>query len=492
MFSDHMVLCHDRENPVWGDALPGAAVRVRLGADTAETVADAHGHWQVQIPTPPAGTITTMRVECGDEQLCFEDVASGEVWLAGGQSNMEMPVMCADGGAEIACVDAFPEVRMLTVPRRCRAQPQLGWHFCALDGKETGWTLPSRDAVALFSAVGYCFGAMLSRSLKMPVGIINCNWGGTKIQCWMPEQELLAQPDTREDLRLYQERRAALGAEAETSFRAYQQSVASIAAENPGYIDQNLADPLAYLQDDRKVCFPPEGSDGDPQAPACLYEHMIARTAPYGLRGVLWYQGESNAFRGEADRYAGLFARMIRCWRRAWRDEKLPFLTCQLAAFDPSRWGDNFDWPALRRQQSLCERLPYVSMAVLADLGDKTNIHPLRKRPVAQRLHDLAMEDVYGVPSDAHSPALAEWSRIPNGARLRFDRPVAVETGDLPVIAGVSGALPCRVKQVDLCTLECVADLPDAASLQYGQAAWFVPSLFGVNGLPVAPFELAL
>lgn len=493
MFADHMVLCHSSRNSVWGTADSGTQVEVRLAGQCAVGRAGEDGRWLVEIEAPAPGTISTMEVRCGAERIVFEDVAAGEVWLAGGQSNMEMPVMCIEGGAELACASKYPDVRLRMVPRRCRKEPQYGWHFQAIGKEDRGWMLPDRDNVARISAIGYQFGALLSQSLHMPVGIIDCNWGGTKIQCWLPEECLNAYEDTRKDIEDFRRMREALGEQAEEGFRKYQESLKKVIENNPDMVERSLEDMMYYTKLERGIDFPPDAAVGDPQEPGSLYENMIARTAPYAIRGVLWYQGESNALTGEAERYDTLFKRLVTYWRKAWGRE-LPFLTCQLSAFDPFRWGDNYDWATLREKQALCaDTMPGISMAVLVDVGDEKDIHPHRKLPVGKRLHDLALRDVYKLPAgDVFPPRPVSCVREGDALSVCFDAPVELREGDGLELHRADGSVrECEGMALeDRVTLRVSAEEP--LEVWYGQREWFEASLFGANGEPVAPFRMCL
>ncbi len=489
MFSDHMVLLHSTTNPVWGTATAGAAVRVRLGAEEVGCQADETGRWQAMLPTPGPGALGEMEISCGEETTVFRDVAAGEVWLAGGQSNMEMPVLAALHARELACPQTLPDVRLFRVPRRCREEPQYGWHFQPLSGEDRGWRLPDKEEIARFSAIGYGFAALLARSLEMPVGVIQCDWGGTVIQAWMPEEELAAHEDTRADMAAYRRKREALPDCGREDFENYQASLQKVLEEHPDFVDRSLEDMKYYTQLERIITWPREAAIGDPNEPGCLFAHMVARTAPYGIRGVLWYQGESNAMEGEAARYAGLFARMRDCWERAWGKE-LPFLTCQIATFNPFVWGTGYDWPTLRQQQELCaDTLPGVSMAVLVDVGELKDIHPHEKLEVACRLHRLALRDVYGrAVGDVFSPRAVACEADGDGLLVRFSAPVELRAGEPLQALGPQGAAPCAARAVDERTLR--VDAPGAEGVSYGWAEWFEASLFGTNGQPVPPFRL--
>ena len=492
MFSSHMVLSHDRKNPVWGTAPAGSLIEVELGSARAQCTADERGRWTAQIDTPAPGTVSTLTVRCGSEMISFEDVISGEVWLAGGQSNMEMPVMCVNGGRELAEAEIYPNVRMKTISRRASDRRQYGWHFYPMDGSDSDWKLPDRESVACFSAIGYQFAALLSKSLDMPVGIIDCNWGGTRIQSWMPQSILEQHEDTLADLQRYAKVQEALE-NAEEQFDRFQSAIIDMGVHMPDFITRSLSEPTYHCTLEPKLVDNAPGGIGDPNKPGILFEHMLSRVIPFGIKGVLWYQGESNAGVHEAKDYGSLFERMRASWQEAWNNPELPFLTCQLATFEmPAAWGQA-DWHTLRLQQAQCTRLPGVSMAILMDIGNRTDIHPLDKIPVAERLHALAMEDVYGVPCDAHEPAPVTCKADGEKIVLRFDRPIELREGQLPEVITDEGSASCRAELTDERTLRLI---PEAAAkisaVRYAAAGWFVPSLFGKNGLPVAPFCISI
>jgi len=485
-----MVLSHDRKNPVWGCAPTGAPVEVSLGHAYAECVADEHGRWMVHIDTPAPGVVSTLRIRCGSEEIVLDDVISGEVWLAGGQSNMEMPVMCVNDGRRLAEAETYPNVRLKTISRRADSFPQYGWHFYPMDGSDSGWKLPDRESVACFSAIGYHFAALLSESLNMPVGIIDCNWGGTKIQSWMPRSVLKQHEYTRADLAAHAAAAEALGDTAQVRFDRFQSAIIDMGVNMPDFITRSLNEPTYHCTLETRLVDNAPGGIGDPNRPGSLFENMLARVIPFGIKGALWYQGESNAGVAEAHNYASLFKRMHAGWRDAWNDPGLPILTCQLAAFEmPAAWGPS-DWNTLRLQQAECAKLPGVSMAVLLDIGNRTDIHPLDKIPVAERLHALAMEDVYGRPCDAHEPAPVSCCADGDAILIRFDRPIRLREGQLPEAITADGTVACSASLLDDCTLRLI---PEAAAsvVQYAASGWFVPSLFGENGLPVAPFRIS-
>lgn len=493
MFSSHMVLAHDRKNPVWGTAPAGAKIEVSLGEARAECIADAQGCWTAHIDTPAPNAAGVLTVRCGGEEIVFDDVVSGEIWLAGGQSNMEMPVMCVRDGASLAEAGVYPNVRMKTISRRAGEKPQCGWHFYPMDGAGSGWKLPDRESVACFSAIGYQFAALLSKSLDMPVGIIDCNWGGTRVESWIPRDTLEQLGEKCPYLGRYAETERAAQGEAQAAFERFQASITDMNVDMPEFIARSLAEPKYHCTLEPKLKDNLPGGIGDPNRPGVLYEHMLSRVIPFSIKGVLWYQGESNAGVTDAQDYAALFAQMRESWQRAWNNPELPFLTCQLSAFEmPAAWGQG-DWNTLRLQQAECTKLPGVSMAVIIDIGDRTDIHPLDKIPVAGRLHALAMEDVYGVPCGAHEPAPVNCMAEGESIVIRFDKPVEIREGQLPEVLTGEGAAACTASLADECTLVLTPKAgAKASAVQYAAAGWFVPALFGKNGLPVGPFRMSI
>lgn len=277
IFSDHTVLRHSRQNPVWGTAPAGQRVEVRLGCKTAFCAANDQGRWKVWIDTPGPGSVIRMTITCLEERLVFEDVACGEVWLAGGQSNMELPLMCMNGAVRWAEYADRCNMRLKRILRRTTAAPMAGWHFYPSENLDEGWRHADRDSAAKFSAIGFVFSAMLSERLHMPVGIIECNWGGTMIQSWMPTAHLLSHPDTREDVMKYRSVREAMGEKAERVFEENQRTVRQAMISEPDFIGKNFKDPLSFLNENRNIAFVPLGGRGDPQEPGCLYDHMVAR-----------------------------------------------------------------------------------------------------------------------------------------------------------------------------------------------------------------------
>ncbi|MEM9799352.1 MAG: sialate O-acetylesterase [Planctomycetota bacterium] len=450
LFSDGAVLQQRATVAVWGWAEPGDEVSVSASwsEDGGATVvsADANGRWTADVTTPTAGGPHRLEITCGDETATVDDVLVGEVWLCSGQSNMEWTL---DKTIEATRRDAdLPpatlalerqRIRFFDVPRTAALSPQP-------DVDALWWNAHGEDTLRC-SAVAYFFAARLQDDLDVPVGLVVSAWGGTTAQAWMSRDIVSGFPD-----------------HAAAIERAVQ-------ADN--------------------------GEPPSQRVPASLYNGMIEPLAPYGIRGVIWYQGESNRIR--AQEYRTLFPALIVNWRERWGNDALPFHCVQLAPFDYGE-GDAGDLTALVReaQQHASDSLPHVGLALTADVGNPGDIHPLNKWAVGDRLARLALVDPYGVEGIvSRGPAFRR--AVPSGRELRieFDHvhgglALRGESLDHFEVAGADGAfVPARARiaedgeSVVLTSLD--IDAPTRARYLWNDAA--EATLMSVSGLPAAPFR---
>lgn len=338
VLGSNMVLQRNTEVNFWGEAAPRGRVRIVTSWDGRryEVRADDEGRWRTKLTTGQAGGPYTIRIDDGQECI-LENVMLGEVWVCGGQSNMEMPVcgfmyQPVEGSAE-AVTDAmrYPGIRMFTVPKVSSETPKTD---C-----EGRWLTASPASVGAFSAVGYFFGQTLFKVLDIPVGLITPNWGGSNIETWMTEESIDSTPG----------------------------------------IDLVLAKSGQY----------------ENSIPQRLWNGMILPVCGFTARGFIWYQGESNR-RNWFD-YKALQVSLVKLWRAAWGDERMPFYMTQLA---PYRYeGDQLRSLALmvEAQYEAAEEIPRSGIAATTDLGNPACIHPQRKREVGQRLAWLALTNDYGI-----------------------------------------------------------------------------------------------
>jgi sialate O-acetylesterase len=473
LFSEGMVLQRDRPVPVWGWGAPGETVRVEFAGHSVPAIADAAGRWHVILPPLPAASEPRELTVRGSSTLVVPNVLVGEVWLASGQSNMQWSVrQSADAEAEVAAGD-HPHIREFAVRRATAAAPR--------DDVEGAWAVCSPETVAHFSAVAYVFARELQRELGVPVGIVHSSWGGTAVESWMSPSALAATPHGAAVAERWAQTMAdypAAQARFEEALAAWE--TAAIAARAAG--TRAPGRPRA-----------PTGPDS-PHRPSTLHHAMIAPLVPYALRGVIWYQGESNV--GRHSEYRALFTAMIEDWRGQWGQGDLPFYFVQLANFAAGNAAGD-QWAHLREAQTQTLALPATGMVVTLDIGDSNDIHPRNKRDVGRRLAALALARLHGRERVDSGPAFDGAEREGAALRLRFRqaRGLSTRDGAAPasfVIAGEDREFHPAVAQIEgdtvVLTSEAVA-APVAARHAWANDPQPPPNLINGAGLPAGSFR---
>jgi sialate O-acetylesterase len=387
-FSDHAVLQRGLKVPVWGTANDGEKVTVEFAGQKRTAVA-TNGQWMVTLSRLKANAAGAPLKASGPANAVeITDVVVGEVWVCSGQSNMEWSMARSfEPEADIAG-SANPNLRLFTVVKR--RSPDIKTD---LDYAKHAWAPAGPDVVRGFSAVGYYFGRELESSLRaqgIPVGIIHTSWGGSPAEVWM-----------REDV---------LKADAEYNSKILEPGLAGSAKAAQAIAEWEAEKKATEAKGEKFT----RNRPGQPWRPAELYNGMLANIIPYGIRGAIWYQGESNA--GRAWQYRRLYADMIKNWRQDWGQGDFPFYAVQLAPWDKNKKRDlsvianeigASDWAELREAQNyVAQTLKNADVAVITDVGDKDDIHPAKKRPVGERLARLARAQVYGEKILAHGPRL--------------------------------------------------------------------------------------
>jgi sialate O-acetylesterase len=385
LFTDHMVLQADFACPVWGTVEPGEEVSVSIAGQKKTAKAGADGKWSLKLDPLKAGGPHDLIV-AGRNTVKVEDVLVGEVWICSGQSNMEMSVGSSNNIAEEKASANYPKIRHFHVPKRQEAAP--------VADVVGSWKLCSPETVAGFTAVGYFFGRELHQKLSVPVGLIHTSWGGTPAEVWTSKR-VLESSDTLKSI-------------AEGSIKKQEAYEKQLAA---------YKEAVEKAKADGKPA--PGKAPNKPMAASCLYNGMIANLIPYGIKGAIWYQGESNA--GNAKLYQTLFPAMIKNWREDWGQGELPFGFVQLANYLPRKEqpGDS-NWAELREAQTMTLSLPKTGMAVIVDIGDAKDIHPKNKQDVGKRLALWAQSQVYGKDIVYSSPLYEAMKVEDNKIRLTF------------------------------------------------------------------------
>lgn len=407
VFGDHMVVQRDRPVIIWGWAQPGETLTLQLATESRQTKANEQGEWQTTLPTMKAGGPYTLTVT-GSSTVRMEDVLVGEVWLCSGQSNMEMGIgACRDAQAEIAAAN-HPDIRLLMVPNRWTPIPERDqegtWKVCSpTTVAEGGWHG--------FSAAGYYFGRELHRKLGVPVGLIDATWGGTRIEPWTPPEGFAAVPALEREYE-----RVQLGdPRADRHRQRLEETLKGVdqwlAAAREALTQRTLVPAMPTYPEE---LLPPR----DVQHATALYNGMLHPLQPFGLRGAIWYQGESNS--GEGRLYTEHTKALVGGWRHVFNAPDLAFYYVQIA---PYNYGGNPEvigefWEAQAEAQSI----PNTGMAVINDIGDLKDIHPTNKQEVGRRLALWALARTYG-QSDlpCEGPAFKAMTVEGSVARLTFD-----------------------------------------------------------------------
>ncbi len=468
LLSDHMVLQSGRPVRIWGWADPGEAVTVEFQGQHSAAVTSANGRWELHLKPLKAGASGEMTVR-GRNTIVLQDVLVGEVWVASGQSNMQLKLSQAKDSKQTAAAAKFPLIRFFRVKFHLAMYPQ----------EDVGgeWTICSPESAPQFSAVAYYYARDLHQHKNVPVGILEAAWGGTKAQAWTSRETLADDPalrfvfdDYAKTLDTFSEAKAKYDSQYE------RWKTESELARRTGKPEPS---PLYF-----------GGAPGSQNNLSQLYNGMIQPLTPYAIRGAIWYQGESNSDRAGAYPYRWLFRSMITDWRRAWGQGDFPFLFVQL----PNYSGRN--WPILRESQMHALALRNTAMTVAIDVGDLKDIHPTDKEPVGQRLALAARAVAYKEPVEYSGPLFRTFSIEGKNVRLFFDHAasgvMARGGGNLAgfVVAGADRKFVAADAAVEGDTVVVSAGgIDEPAAVRYAWEPNPVCNLVGKSGLPASPFR---
>ncbi|MDR3708109.1 MAG: sialate O-acetylesterase [Capsulimonadaceae bacterium] len=437
LFTDNAVFQQNQPIPVWGTADPNEPITVSIKGQNVKTVSGSDGNWSVRLKPIRAGGPYTLNVAgAANDKVTLNNILVGEVWICSGQSNMEYPMKGWTQPAfskEAIPASADPLLHFVIVPHNVGITPQT-----TVGG---AWQEATVDTVPNLSAVGYFFGRELRKALHVPVGLIHDNWGGTPAQAWTSHEALAANPAFHHYLKeeyLYPTLIPLQLVDYYNKLDKYNADLQKFQADVAAAKTAGNPIPTNAPQSPRK----PVDNEHWPNGASHLYNGMIAPIIPYGIRGAIWYQGESNG--GDGYGYKSLFPAMITDWRTRWGQGDFPFLFVQLAPFmpissTPLPKGAN-SWADLREaQRQTLNTLPNTGMAVITDLGDVKDIHPRRKEPVGVRLALIARANVYGQNVEYSGPvykAIEKFSvhrSFGNGDALTPSILNAKPKGDQPV-----------------------------------------------------------
>jgi sialate O-acetylesterase len=478
IFGSHMVLQRDQKDKVWGKAHPGDTITVAIAGQEKTATAGDDGAWSVMLDPMPAGGPHTMTVKGKDNTITFEDVLVGEVWICSGQSNMQWAVGQAnDAELEIAAAK-YPNIRLISVPQVGTQEPQ--WNF------KGEWAACSPETVKDFSAVGYFFGRQLHQTLGVPIGLIDDAWGGSAAEAWV-RRDILEKDGRFKGLmdRWTKIEQELGGPEAKARFEEQQARFREAAK--------------AARAEGKPAPRPPQNPEGQLAGnarPGNIYNGVLRPTIGYGIRGAIWYQGESNA--GRAYQYRDLFPLMIESWRKEWGQGDFPFYWVQLADFmaEKAEPGDS-TWAELREAQTRTLTLPNTGEAVIVDLGEAQDIHPRNKQDVADRLARWALAKDYGVGINYRSPTYKAMAKQDGKIVLKIDHVGGgLKAFDVPELKGFTIAggdrkfVKATAKLVGRDTIEVSAEgVTDPVAVRYAWADNPICNVYSVEGLPLTPFR---
>lgn len=393
IFSENMVLQCDKQVCVFGTGDEKESVQILIDDIDIKTTVK-NGRWKAYLPAHRSGGPYVMTLKGANECIELANVMYGEVWFAGGQSNMELELQNADFGEKELSEADYKDIRYYNVIKTpyidekiLQKEETQSWHMCK-DGN-------FRD----MSGVAYFFAKKTYEMLKIPIGIIDCYQGGTSISCWLSEENLNALPEGKPYIEAYEEvvcnqseeEYEKAFADYNASLDAYNQRVAELKQRKPDIKMEEINEKAGDYP------WPPPMGRKSLYRPCGLYETMISRVAPYTIRGILYYQGEEDAEKTNA--YDRLLVQLITQFRKDWEDGELPFIIVQLPMFIAKNQKENYTWPQIRHAQEYTYKLvPYTGLAVLLDLGEFDNIHPTDKKTPGTRIALQVLEKIYKLP----------------------------------------------------------------------------------------------
>lgn len=460
VLSDNMMIQRDKAVCIWGKCAPGATITVEFSKQKKETVASGSGDWRVMLDPMSASFqplemhITT---DSGEPAVRLQNILVGDIWLCGGQSNMQFLLSKSDHAADATKQPANEQIRYFYQAFNGAPNPLF-------DCVRGTWKQDDPHSRQWVSAVAWYFIQEIYQSEQIPVALLQANQGGSSAQMWTPLEDLKGDQEFQSYIDAYTTKTQTYDSRKETYLQKKE------AGEKISIIDHYGWFPVA------------------------AYNAMIHPVQNFTLKGVIWYQGEANSAPDDALLYRKLFPTMINAWRREFNDPELPFLFVQLPNFGgkPDR-----DWATLRESQALtAKQLDHTGMAITIDVGESDNIHPTLKKPVGERLAKIALNKLYNKPIEYAAPSVQKSEIVGNTIMLHFDRPIASKDGKPLREFTICGADQQFVEATATIKGNTIIvfcpKVPSPVAVRY---AWHNDpqvNLFGTNGLPVAPFQTDL
>jgi len=431
VFADHMVLQRGQDVAIWGWADPGEAVEISTPFEVQKIKAGDDGKWMTRLKPMKAGGPIELKLK-GSNEIVLKDVLVGDVWVCSGQSNMEWSVAASTNSQEEIANANHPNIRLFDVKKTPKIDPTEGVEL------DAPWLACTPESIPRFSAVAYFFGRKLHQEIDVPIGLISTNWGGTRIEPWTPP----------------------VGFEAVEAVKNIPQSI--------------------------------NREEFNHGTPTTLYNGMVHGLVPFGIKGAIWYQGESN--RNDGMLYYEKMKALIAGWRSVFQQPDLPFYYVQLA---PYIYG-NSDPEILAKlweSQVATLAVPHTGMAVTTDIANLKDIHPKNKQDVGLRLALWALAKDYGKEIVYSGPLYKSMKVEGNKVRLFFEHAKGLKSSDEKplswfTIAGEDGKFVDATAMIDGDTI--VVSSPDVGQPKVVRFGWHQeaePNLVNGAGLPASPFR---
>ncbi len=463
-YASGMVLQQKSVFQLKGKSTPNANMMFSASWDNVKvyTNADSEGNFSFKVTVPEASTKTyALHIyelkKKGNRDVVIASrnitqVYAGEVWFCSGQSNMQMPVQGSWGlmnnyQEEIKNAN-YPMIKLLSV-----AASGKNNHPADDTDLWSNWVACSPSTIPDFSALAYCFGRELYKNLNIPIGLIQCAYGGSNAEAWVSLETARTIPALKTQLDKY------------AQYDFHRDSVSK------------------YL-----------GMKNEFQVPTLLYNTMVHPMINFPIRGVIWYQGEANAW--GSSYYTALMDSLISSWRKDW-GYKFPFYTVQLAAYQtPAEFQENSNWAALRWDQwKTSQQMDSTGMATAVDVGNATDIHPKNKQEVGRRLALIALKNTYGFDVVADAPKPVSYRFEYKKAYITFDKKIHVRNDSVPVgfrfkDKSYKRFYAATAKVVGEKTIEISVSQPlRPSAIYYNWADYPIGNIYGENNLPVLPFR---
>jgi sialate O-acetylesterase len=529
IFDDHMVLQRDQAVKVWGWAAPRQKVTVSFAGKTTSVTAASDGSWLLELPPMPANASgRELAASCGSEQAAIQDVLVGDVWLLGGQSNMQMPLWWRNDGMEkvegkrLALHTDHDWLRIMTVPQRATRDPQDGFpkDITGPNGEVNGRWFVSQaghPAISTFSSLGYYIGVRLHEKVGVPIGLVDTAWGGTLASLWCSREQLEQTPEATEVLAEWDAKVA------EWTPEQAQKQYALDIADWENRVEAAKAAKAKRLPKKPELGIDPQF---DKYHPAGCFNAMILPIRHLSIRGAMFFQGENNVF-DQTRIFEPTFRGVVDTWRDAFGRKDLPFCIFQIAG-----WGPKYQEYAPTKivhiqeaQKKVHLSRPDTGFVVTAD-HTHSDIHPLRKKPLADRAVRWALAEVYGqkeiswgdpvvTGTETKGGRLLLHFRTPGGEKLEIHSvpmgfvlsedgtSAAVETSarneelpvaELPTGFVLAGAdrkfVPAQAEVIDGTTVAVWAEsVPEPVAVRYAWSPRGFFTLYTESGLPAGPFR---